>query len=170
MKTHTITKTILVIVAMVLLAVNAWADAIYLGEINFSPGSPDPKNEQAWLENTLIPAYNSNPANSTDLPTPIISFNSSPSYSGQNLTSITVNPNGADYIVLHWGGNGGGVLVAYAFTSDASVTFTLPGVSKANSLFGYNLFYTHAVPVPAAAWLLGTGLVGLIGVRRKMKK
>jgi hypothetical protein len=26
------------------------------------------------------------------------------------------------------------------------------------------------VPVPAAAWLLGTGLLGIIGVRRKMKK
>jgi hypothetical protein len=26
------------------------------------------------------------------------------------------------------------------------------------------------VPAPAAVWLLGTGLVGLIGVRRKMKK
>jgi hypothetical protein len=29
---------------------------------------------------------------------------------------------------------------------------------------------TAAVPIPAAVWLLGSGLVGLIGLRRRMKK
>jgi hypothetical protein len=29
--------------------------------------------------------------------------------------------------------------------------------------------YTHA-PIPAAGWLLGTGLVGLIGIRRRLSK
>ena len=29
---------------------------------------------------------------------------------------------------------------------------------------------TAPVPIPAAAWLLGSGLVGLVGLRRKMKK
>jgi hypothetical protein len=29
---------------------------------------------------------------------------------------------------------------------------------------------TKPVPIPAAAWLLGTGLAGLVGIRRKMKK
>ena len=28
---------------------------------------------------------------------------------------------------------------------------------------------TAATPIPAAAWLLGSGLMGLFGMRRKMK-
>ena len=27
-----------------------------------------------------------------------------------------------------------------------------------------------AVPIPAAAWLLGSGLLGLVAIRRRMKK
>jgi hypothetical protein len=30
--------------------------------------------------------------------------------------------------------------------------------------------FGNAVPIPAAAWLMGTGLVGLVAVWRKMKK
>jgi hypothetical protein len=29
---------------------------------------------------------------------------------------------------------------------------------------------THVVPIPAAAWLLGSGLVGILGLRRKLVK
>mgnify|MGYP006299546021 CR=1 FL=1 len=35
---------------------------------------------------------------------------------------------------------------------------------------GDRAFQASAVPVPAAVWLLGSGLMGLIGVRRKMRK
>jgi hypothetical protein len=33
-----------------------------------------------------------------------------------------------------------------------------------------NRFTTAVVPIPGAVWLLGTGLIGLVGIRRKMKK
>ena len=32
-----------------------------------------------------------------------------------------------------------------------------------------NMHYTEAVPVPAAVWLFGSGLIGLIGVARRKK-
>jgi hypothetical protein len=35
---------------------------------------------------------------------------------------------------------------------------------------GYSVTLTpSAVPVPAAVWLFGSGLLGLVGIRRKMK-
>jgi len=30
--------------------------------------------------------------------------------------------------------------------------------------------YTNPVPIPSAAWLLGSGLIGIVGIRRKLKK
>jgi hypothetical protein len=51
-----------------------------------------------------------------------------------------------------------------------------PGASGLINLFftGNTVTSAHAtltspVPVPAAAWLLGSGLIGLLGVRRKMR-
>jgi hypothetical protein len=33
-----------------------------------------------------------------------------------------------------------------------------------------HLQYGSTVPIPAAAWLFGSGLIGLLGIRRKLKK
>jgi hypothetical protein len=78
----------------------------------------------------------------------------------------------------------GNVLINYGLIDiSGSIANTLyPGVS-ANSvriLLGYNWdnginninFSTSSstVPIPAAVWLLGSGLLGLFGVRRKIKK
>jgi hypothetical protein len=35
---------------------------------------------------------------------------------------------------------------------------------------GVELLITTTVPIPGAAWLLGSGLIGIVGVRRKFKK
>ena len=35
---------------------------------------------------------------------------------------------------------------------------------------GNQTFYATSVPIPAAAWLLGSGLIGLVAVRRRFKK
>ena len=64
----------------------------------------------------------------------------------------------------------------------ATFNITIPGVTDASTisnvkfLFGSGTDYitaskppTSHVPIPAAAWLLGPGLVGLAGLRRKFK-
>jgi hypothetical protein len=33
-----------------------------------------------------------------------------------------------------------------------------------------DVYSPSAVPIPAAGWLVGTGLIGLVGIRRKFKK
>jgi hypothetical protein len=60
-----------------------------------------------------------------------------------------------------------------ALSNLTSATFTL-GVQDDHggnsSVFGYGArFDVAAVPLPAAAWLFGTGLLGLIGVARRKK-
>lgn len=64
--------------------------------------------------------------------------------------------------LVYSGTNGAGNL----FTSDASDNFT----GNSDVLGTWTTFNMTVVPVPAAVWLFGTGLIGLVGVaRRKMR-
>ena len=49
---------------------------------------------------------------------------------------------------------------------------TLNGLSVADSDFNflYGAWATKVVPIPSAVWLLGSGLIGIVGVRRKFRK
>jgi hypothetical protein len=67
-------------------------------------------------------------------------------------------------------------IVFVGFTSDTpitSVAFTEQGYGMdiiSFELGTANPPVTAPVPIPAAVWLLGTGLVGLVGIRRRLKK
>ncbi len=59
--------------------------------------------------------------------------------------------------------------------TESDLTFTL----QMRTIDGFNRYYTNgtdvqsmpmATPVPAAAWLLGSGLIGLIGIRRRIAR
>ena len=53
-----------------------------------------------------------------------------------------------------------------AVFADPSVTQVIQIVNTDAALLNYE-FITTPVPVPAAVWLFGSGLLGLIGVARK---
>jgi hypothetical protein len=58
----------------------------------------------------------------------------------------------------------GNVVLTFEFTSDGSITDQ--GVIFDNILIDGTV---SSVPIPAAAWLFGSGLIGLIGVARRRK-
>jgi hypothetical protein len=68
-----------------------------------------------------------------------------------------------------------GYLVRWNTVSDeytgGTALFGINGVAPTPARDGYDLnFRVTPVPVPAAVWLLGSGLIGLIGIRRRSKK
>jgi len=56
------------------------------------------------------------------------------------------------------------------FTSDATETFIGTEDNYNSQIFGtWNTFTLTPVPVPAAVWLFGSGLLGLVGVARRKR-
>jgi len=59
---------------------------------------------------------------------------------------------------------------SHSYTMAAGATgfkVVLVGVDTAGGQIGFDNLYISAVPVPAAAWLFGSALAGLVAVRRK---
>ncbi len=90
---------------------------------------------------------------------------SSGAWNPLNATAIGVNGNNVNGIgKLTWDG-----IYGHDYTLDYSATAT--NVGFVGSEFYFHLTGTvQPVPLPAAAWLLGSGLLGLIGVTRKLKR
>ena len=55
-------------------------------------------------------------------------------------------------------------------TMQYNMTFFESGVDKHNKQFSQNLVSVAPIPLPAAAWLLGAGLIGLVAVGRRRRE
>jgi hypothetical protein len=99
------------------------------------------------------------------------------SISGPGKTGEWFNPNNlkVDYITF----KAGTQFIVYDVNSQTysngdgqwwSTAGLLNDGGKQPDLSHITFWSKTPVPVPAAVWLLGTGLAGLVGIRRKMKK
>jgi hypothetical protein len=61
----------------------------------------------------------------------------------------------------------GGSMALYSVTSGATSTVVNTGETITLTSTGFTVTGASATPLPAAAWLLGSGLLGLIGVGRR---
>jgi len=59
------------------------------------------------------------------------------------------------------------IAILWADGSNGSFTFT--NIEQAITVSQGSVSPVSSVPIPAAAWLLGSGLVGMLGLRRKLK-
>ena len=83
-----------------------------------------------------------------------------------NLSNITYTGTNADLLALFNGGSGINVL-SFQFTSPTTLTnlFTNSTSTTSTSFSGS----IAPVPVPAAIWLFGSGLLGMAGIARRKK-
>jgi hypothetical protein len=135
-----------------IVTVNTGGTFINIASFNFSILGPSGTTADDNYTATL-------PAHWTDMSSGsvISAFSNGTSWS---LTSGAIGSFNVDNVVL------GG----WVFGNQSSVSF-VQGVDFFVSQVGGNYVVSgSAVPIPAAVWLLGSGLVGLIGLRRRMRK
>ena len=101
---------------------------------------------------------------------------------GYDYGGGTANVTAADNLqqaIWYFQGQSGGVNNSYVTLANSYIAagFTNYGqvvILDMKNLAGGNaqdvLAVTNAVPIPAAVWLLGSGLLGLVGIRRRFKK
>lgn len=85
------------------------------------------------------------------------------SYAMTNLSEIDVTGDAAFGNTIAWGG-----IVDLRDANGAAITDF--SALSADTGFNYANAYVAPVPVPAAAWLFGSGLLGLIGLGRRKRK
>jgi hypothetical protein len=88
---------------------------------------------------------------------------------GENSTSFsgnTISLGGlANYVAVHFGG---GSLLFYFQSAVSSLTLDTSSITGAGAgLSSWSSDAQSAVPVPGAIWLLGTALIGFVGLSRR---
>jgi len=170
---------LLTVAVLVLFSCHAWATPIDLSSYGSPPSDDGDGTIQTWLTG-LINNYNMD--NGASLPTSGVGAHpdlkvdtggSAPSgypTFGSGTLSITLPTDDYSYVVLHWGGSGGGVYQAFDLLtiSETSDIFNAPGNNGLSSYAFYGPL--SSVPEPDKLLLIGAGLVGLAVFRKKFER
>lgn len=125
---------------------------------NVTPG----KALESWSVDTnnlaLLPDYNSSL-------TSLNSVTGTTLVSGKNYWLIAASAGGTTSNTLWNFNNTGGRGAHYTYHKNDGATYYLENYPQ-----GAFEVKGNATPIPAAVWLFGTGLLGVIGIRRKFRK
>lgn len=146
--------------------------------------SPSPANEIWYYNGNLTPQnYSSIQSNvetqfglasgsltyvsGCDLPTSICTGGSGGTTSGSHYTNTFTSNYAYDYLAVHWGG--GEFLFHWSIPVAAGTVFEIGGLPK--GLSDYRAFSSGVspVPLPAAAWLFGSALLGFTVVANRRR-
>lgn len=87
---------------------------------------------------------------------------------GKNYWLVAASSGGTTSNTLWYWNNTSGMGVHYTYHNDDGDTYYLANWTQ--GAFEVTGNATNATPIPAAVWFFGTGLLGLIGIRRKLGK
>ena len=136
------------------------------GDVNFLFSTLDPSTQLAMFDDSDTSFAGSSLAISVP---ELIDFTSGGlslgDFTATNEASATLNLTGSDWFILAISTDGG-----TSWSGDTSVNFMGANSYTVNFSDGSVLEVdVRVVPVPAAVWLFGSGLIGLIGVARRKK-
>lgn len=177
-------KTALATAVAICLGTSAIAEAntagltgVWTGTYSFSMFSPGggpvgaPTAPQAWtwnFDNGTVTIANTTTFYASVWTAHDVTFaDTGTSYTGSMLFDWSVNSNIP--VVAGWDvtSNGTTATVAALFSTITAGSAVFPGF---HPTFTGSLNAPAAVPIPAAAWLMGSGLVGLVGVARRKRR
>ncbi len=120
-------------------------------EVGYGPYQSDPTGNSNWVWTSANFNY-SYPGETDDEYVGQLNFSTGGTYS---YTYRFSTDNGATWLIADW----------YEGVNDGGTQFF-----DASNLGYATVEGGSPVPIPAAAWLLGSGLVGLVAIRRKLRK
>lgn len=174
MRNQQITKVAVMVLALSCIALSTWAtpipptvttsDGAYI-DLGWVSNNSQGQNELLSQLNAQIVTYNvSHDPDLAEVTSPSQAATLPPSGTGDSITLTVYND---CYVIIHWGGQETHTYDAYYALSAGTYTFTL---ENGGGVSGYTIYSSSQVPIIPGAWLLGSGLVGIFGIRRKMKE